>query len=78
MKKGSKSFNKQVFLCGNCELITSSTNKMIKHKKDVHNIIWKGGDGVKGKGDAGEGSNEIKNSAWHHPNFKESGYGSYT
>ena len=50
---------------------------MIKHKKDVHNIIWNGGDDVKEKGDAREGSDVIKNRAWHHSNFKERGYDSY-
>ena len=76
-ENGSQSFNKQVFLCGNCELITSSVDKMIKHKKDVHNIIWNGGHDVKGKGDVREGSDVIKNRAWNHSNFKERGYESY-
>ena len=47
--------NKQVFLCGNCELITSSVDEMIKHKKDEHNIIWNGGNELKEEGDDGEG-----------------------
>ena len=54
--------NKRVFLCGNCELITSSVEEMIKHKKDEHNIIWNGGNEVKDKekekGDGGEGGEE--------------------
>ena len=73
----SQSFNKQLFLCGNCELITSSVDKMIKHKKDVYNIIWNGGHDVKEKGDVREGSDVIKNRAWNHSNFKERGYESY-
>ena len=32
--------NKSVLLCGNCELITTCIDEMIKHKKDEHNIIY--------------------------------------
>ena len=39
------------FLYGNCELITSSVDEMIKHKRGEHNIIWNDGYEVKGKGD---------------------------
>ena len=35
--------NQRVFLCGNCELITSSVDEMIKYKKDEHIIKWNGG-----------------------------------
>ena len=91
-KSKHKENNKRVFLCGNCELITTSVDEMINHKKNEHNIIWNDGNAEKGKGGGkGEGvrdkvgEGEVredgedvkKKRSWNHPNFKERGYDSY-
>ena len=55
--------NKSVLLCGNCEMITTSLDKMIRHKKEEHNIIYSQTSLEHslinaGKGEGGEGSGE--------------------
>ena len=86
--------NKSVLLCGNCEMITTSLDEMIRHKKDEHNIIYsqnslenslinaeEGEGGVGEVNDGGVGVDEgdvIKDRAWNNPSFKERGYDSYT
>ena len=55
--------NKSVLLCGNCEMITTSLDEMIRHKKDEHNIIYSQNSLEHslinaGKGEGGEESGE--------------------
>ena len=57
--------NKSVLLCGNCEMITTSLDKMIRHKKEEHNIIYSQTslehsliNAVKGEGGEGSGEND--------------------
>ena len=85
--------NKSVLLCGNCELITTCVDEMIRHKKDEHNIIYsktsleqpiinggedKGGGGKVNNGGVGVDEEDvIKERAWNHPSFRERGYDSY-
>ena len=83
--------NKSVLLCGNCELITTCIDEMIRHKKDEHNIIYSGtnlehsltnnGGGEGGEvhnGEMGVGERDvIKEKAWNHSSFQERGYDDY-
>jgi len=55
--------NTVLVLCGNCEMITTSLDKMIRHKKEEHNIIYSQTSLEHslinaGKGEGGEGSGE--------------------
>ena len=90
--KEIKNYNmeKMVLLCGNCKLITSCMDEMIRHKKDEHNIIYsqnslenslinaeEGEGGVGEVNDGGVGVDEgdvIKDRAWNNPSFKERRY----
>ena len=63
--KEIKNYNmeKMVLLCGNCELITTCIDEMIRHKKDEHNIIYSQNSLEHslinaGKGEGGEESGE--------------------
>ena len=83
--------NKSVLLCGNCELITTCIDEMIRHKKDEHNIIYSetnlehsltnngGGEGGEvHNGEMGVGERDvIKEKAWNHSSFQERGYDDY-